>query len=68
MLDAMELKFNQIRDPSGETVSPTKQVTIQVFRALLTTANQDFNHYVKGKKDPFDEVNNVDVYSIIKSV
>eukprot|EP00957_Ditylum_brightwellii_P203820 15336372-Ditylum_brightwellii.AAC.1 len=42
MLDAMELKFNQIRDLSGGTVFTTKQFTIQVFRDLLTATNQDF--------------------------
>eukprot|EP00957_Ditylum_brightwellii_P085181 6478052-Ditylum_brightwellii.AAC.1 len=67
MLDAMELKFNQIRDLSGKTIFTTKQFTIQVFRALLFTTNQDFKLYVKSKKDPFDEDNDVDVYSIIKS-
>eukprot|EP00957_Ditylum_brightwellii_P089960 6850981-Ditylum_brightwellii.AAC.1 len=64
----MELKFNQIRYLSGETIFMTKQFTIQVFRALLTTTNQYANQYVGGKKDPFDEGNAVDIYSIIKSV
>eukprot|EP00957_Ditylum_brightwellii_P070573 5361934-Ditylum_brightwellii.AAC.1 len=67
MLDSMELKFNQIRDLSGETVFTTKQFMIQVFRALLTTTNQDFKCSIKGKKDPFDEGNSIDIYSIIKS-
>eukprot|EP00957_Ditylum_brightwellii_P207843 15354773-Ditylum_brightwellii.AAC.1 len=68
MLDGMELKFNLIKDISGELVFTTKQFTIQVFRARLTTTNQDFKYYVKGKKDPFDEGNDIDIYSIIKSV
>eukprot|EP00957_Ditylum_brightwellii_P018717 1406502-Ditylum_brightwellii.AAC.1 len=54
MLDGMELKFNLIKDISGESVFSTKQFTIQ--------------HYVKGKKDPFNEGYDVNIYSIIKLV
>ena len=68
MLDGIELKFNPTKDISGESVFTTKQFTIQVFWALLITTNQDFKRYVKGKKDPFDEGNDVDIYSIIKLV
>eukprot|EP00957_Ditylum_brightwellii_P179896 13704037-Ditylum_brightwellii.AAC.1 len=64
----MELKFNLIKNISGESVFTTKQFTIQIFWALLITTNQDFKCYVKGKKDPFDEGNDVDIYSIIKLV
>eukprot|EP00957_Ditylum_brightwellii_P098336 7493073-Ditylum_brightwellii.AAC.1 len=55
MLHAMELKFNQIRDLSGETVFTTKQFTNLVFRAFLTRMNQSFKQYDKGKKGFFDE-------------
>eukprot|EP00957_Ditylum_brightwellii_P211198 15365880-Ditylum_brightwellii.AAC.1 len=68
MLDTMELKFCQIKDLSGETVFTMKQFTIQVFRTLLSTTNHAFKCYVKSKKYPFDEGNNVNVYSIIKSI
>eukprot|EP00957_Ditylum_brightwellii_P113696 8668542-Ditylum_brightwellii.AAC.1 len=68
MLDGMEHKFHLIKDISGKLILTTKQFTIQTFLALLTTTNQDFKHYVKGKKDLFDEGNDVDIYSIIKSV
>eukprot|EP00957_Ditylum_brightwellii_P065369 4959074-Ditylum_brightwellii.AAC.1 len=46
----------------------TKQFTIQVFCALLTPKNQDFIRYVKGKKDPFDEGRDVDIFDIINLV
>eukprot|EP00957_Ditylum_brightwellii_P017847 1343871-Ditylum_brightwellii.AAC.1 len=68
ILDGMELKFNLIKYISGESVFTTKQITVQVFQALLTTTNQDFKFYVNGKKDPFDKGNDVDTYSIIKLV
>eukprot|EP00957_Ditylum_brightwellii_P149828 11410543-Ditylum_brightwellii.AAC.1 len=64
----MELKFNLIKDISGKSVFTTKQFTIQVFWALLTTTNQDSKCYVKEKKDPFDNRNNFDICSIIKLV
>eukprot|EP00957_Ditylum_brightwellii_P059413 4510828-Ditylum_brightwellii.AAC.1 len=54
MLDTMELKFNQIKDLSEETSFTTKQLPVQVFRDLLTTINQYFNQYVKGKMNPFN--------------
>eukprot|EP00957_Ditylum_brightwellii_P007117 540312-Ditylum_brightwellii.AAC.1 len=68
MLDDMEIKFNQIRDVSEESIYTTRQFTIQVFRALLTTTNQDFWRYAKGKKYPFDEGQDVDIFDIILSV
>eukprot|EP00957_Ditylum_brightwellii_P066967 5083240-Ditylum_brightwellii.AAC.1 len=67
MLDGMELKFNLIKNIFGESVFITKQFTIQVFQALLTTTNQNFKCYIKGKKDTFDEGNDIYIYSIIKS-
>eukprot|EP00957_Ditylum_brightwellii_P034261 2598037-Ditylum_brightwellii.AAC.2 len=42
MLDKMEMKFNQIQDVLQKLVFTTKQFTIQVFCAILTSANQDF--------------------------
>eukprot|EP00957_Ditylum_brightwellii_P186363 14189903-Ditylum_brightwellii.AAC.1 len=68
MLDGMELKCYLIKDISGKSVFTTKQFTLQDFGALLTTTNQDFKCYVKGKKDPFDKGNDVDIYSSIKLV
>eukprot|EP00957_Ditylum_brightwellii_P037790 2858046-Ditylum_brightwellii.AAC.1 len=68
MLDRMELTMNQIKDISHELVFTTKQFTIQVCWALLTITNQDIKHFIKGKKEPFDEGNDVDIYSIIKLI
>eukprot|EP00957_Ditylum_brightwellii_P132410 10096915-Ditylum_brightwellii.AAC.1 len=68
MLDEMEMKFNHIQDVLQESVFTTKQFTIQVFCALLMLTNQDFIRYVKGKKDPFEEGRDVDVFDVINSV
>eukprot|EP00957_Ditylum_brightwellii_P168702 12840751-Ditylum_brightwellii.AAC.1 len=63
----MEMNFNHIQDVLQELVFTTKQFTILVFRALLTSKNQDFIQYVKGKKDPFDEGRDAVVFDAINS-
>eukprot|EP00957_Ditylum_brightwellii_P081835 6225487-Ditylum_brightwellii.AAC.1 len=65
MLGEMEMKFNQIQDVWQESVFTTKQFTIQVYQALLTSTNQDFLQYIKGKKDPFDEGKDVNIFDVI---
>eukprot|EP00957_Ditylum_brightwellii_P126944 9677633-Ditylum_brightwellii.AAC.1 len=61
----MEMKFNHIQDVLQELVFMTKQFTIKIFRTLSTLTNQDFIQYVKGKKDPFNEGRDVDVFDVI---
>eukprot|EP00957_Ditylum_brightwellii_P162638 12384449-Ditylum_brightwellii.AAC.1 len=65
MFNSMEMKYNHILDVSEQTVHTKKQFTIQVFRDLLTTTNQDFHCYMKGKKDLFNEGHKVNIFEII---
>eukprot|EP00957_Ditylum_brightwellii_P014961 1127806-Ditylum_brightwellii.AAC.1 len=55
LMEEMELNFNKIVAVSQEKVFTVHNFTHHIFRALCTTSNPEFLHYIKAKKHPFDK-------------
>eukprot|EP00957_Ditylum_brightwellii_P050798 3851426-Ditylum_brightwellii.AAC.1 len=51
LMEEMELSYNKIMAVSQEKVIMGHNFTHHIFRALCTTSNPDFLHYIKAKKD-----------------